>query len=507
MALEIEALDVDIAGRSVLRDLDLRLAASAIVTLEGPSGVGKSTLLQALLGMLPATARASAARLRVLGRALDLASAPRGGAFQVARWLRGAGLLGRVALLEQDALASLDPLWTAGAALREVLRLQVAWVDAEALRAAELGALAEVGLGADESSRHPHELSGGQRQRLALALAPASRPGLLLLDEPTSALDAETAGALAATLREIAAGGPAMLVVSHDEAFAAALGGERWRLSAGRLSEVASRAPPRGPLAPRAAATASDPASGADAAVAVPRLELRDIDLATPDGRRELVRGANLTLHAGEVRVLVGPSGSGKSSLLAACCGLRRPMAGRVLRDGVALDVTDTKALDRHWRRLAWILQRPGASLPPRWPIERSVADPLRVAGVDGAEVKRRAAEALEAVGLGGLGGRLPHQLSGGQQQRAAVARALAQAADLLLCDEPSSALDPASSAELAQLLRAIAADQGVSVLCASHDDDFITALGGQVHRIVDGRLVASAWQAPDGGLAAPAFG
>ncbi len=490
LALEIAALHVDIAGRAVLRGLDLRLESSAIATLEGPSGVGKSTLLQALLGLLPSTARASAGRLRVLGRDLDLAKAPRGDAFHVARWLRSAGLLGRVALLEQDALASLDPLWRAGAALREVLRLHAPERAAAALREAELAALAQVGLSAAESARHPHELSGGQRQRLALALALASRPGLLLLDEPTSALDAATAGSLAATLRQVAANGPAMLVVSHDDAFAAALGGARHRLSDGRLIAHALSTAPGAPPPPVAARRATTAGAAGATPRALPRLQLRGLELATPDGRHTLLRGADLALAAGEVRVLVGPSGSGKSSLLAACAGLRRPTAGAIFRDGVAIDVDDAAALRRHWRKLAWVLQRPGASLPPRWPIARSVADPLRIAGVESAEADRRASSALEAVGLQGLGGRLPHQLSGGQQQRAALARALAQAADLLLCDEPSSALDPATGEELARLLRTIAADHGVSVLCASHDAGFIAALGCEAHRIVDARLV-----------------
>lgn len=220
-------------------------------------------------------------------------------------------------------------------------------------------------------------------------------------------------------------------------------------------------------------------------------LSLHSLVLHTPQGQ-PLLRDVDLTLGPGELLVVAGPSGSGKSSLLAAVAGLRTLAAGELRIDGTPLDPTRPAVRRAFWPRLSWIGQSPGASLPPRWPLLRSVADPLRVRGMVAHEAEEQARGALATLGLQGLERRRPHEVSGGQAQRACIARALAQQAELLLCDEPSSALDETLASELAATLRAVAANRGVAALIASHDAGFVAALGAPVRAIDGGRLLAA---------------
>lgn len=228
-------------------------------------------------------------------------------------------------------------------------------------------------------------------------------------------------------------------------------------------------------------------------------LTLRGVSLQTPTGQ-SLLQEVDLALPAGGIVVLAGASGAGKSTLLAAVAGLRTIAAGEMVVDGQRVDPTRPAARAALWPRLSWIGQSPGASLPPRWSLVRSVMDPLVVRGVAAAEAERRARDALAALGLAAHAERRPHEVSGGQAQRACIARALAQQAELLLCDEPSSALDEDLAVELARTLRTIAADRGMSALIASHDAAFITALGADVRAIDGGRLLgaasAASWRA-----------
>lgn len=165
---------------------------------------------------------------------------------------------------------------------------------------------------------------------------------------------------------------------------------------------------------------------------------------------------------------LVGESGCGKSTLGRIACGLILPDSGRMLFNDRLLP----KASSKSWAagRVQMVFQDPASSLDPRMRIQRSIAEPLLAAGVKRKEALDKAAEFLEIVGLGGLGGRYPHQFSGGQRQRIAVARALITHPDIIVCDEPVSALDASVQAQILNLLREAQEQFGPAYLFISHD-------------------------------------
>jgi len=207
----------------------------------------------------------------------------------------------------------------------------------------------------------------------------------------------------------------------------------------------------------------------------------------TASGGLTVLRGVNLDVRPGEVVGLIGPSGSGKSSLLHAAGLLERPTAGQILIDGVDVSHLDERART-HIRlaRIGFVYQF--HHLLPEFDARDNVALPLRIAGVAQPQARARAAEVLTALGLGERLTHPPAQLSGGEQQRVAVARALANRPRLLLADEPTGNLDPATSHTVFEALHRLVKDTGVAALIATHNME----LAGHMDRVFalkDGHL------------------
>ena len=220
-------------------------------------------------------------------------------------------------------------------------------------------------------------------------------------------------------------------------------------------------------------------------------LSMLDVTLEYPDGSgtTTALDGVSLTAHAGQLVSLVGPSGSGKSSLLAAAATLVRPTRGKVIIDG-----TDTTGLrDRELTALrrskvGIIFQQPNL-LPSLTAVEQLIiGDHLRGRPVRAARAK--AAALLDVVGLGAGAGKLPHQLSGGQRQRVNIARALMGSPKVLLVDEPTAALDHERSASIIGLLRQVTTEFSVATVMVTHDTEFVP-LTDAVATMRDGRLTA----------------
>jgi len=218
-------------------------------------------------------------------------------------------------------------------------------------------------------------------------------------------------------------------------------------------------------------------------------LILEDISLTLPSpaGPVEILKGLDVRVGAGERVALVGPSGSGKSSLIAVAAGLERPTGGRVLLFGEDLAKLDEDGRARLRRgRVSLVFQ--SFHLLPNMTAAENVAAPLEIAGVR--EAGDTAREWLERVGLSARGHHYPHQLSGGEQQRVALARALACQPKLLFADEPTGNLDAANAAHVAELMFDLVAMTGAAMVLVTHDEA-LAARADRTVRLGGGRVAA----------------
>ncbi|WP_329443295.1 ABC transporter ATP-binding protein [Streptomyces sp. NBC_01426] len=219
-------------------------------------------------------------------------------------------------------------------------------------------------------------------------------------------------------------------------------------------------------------------------------VELTGVTKEYPGGVAAL-RGVDLTVTSGELLAIVGPSGSGKSTLLHIVGTLDRPTAGSVSIAGYDVAALSDRSLSAlRSRHVGFVFQ--SFHLVPGISARANVAEGLLYSGFSRAERGRRAARALERVGLGDRMDHRPHELSGGQKQRVAIARAVAGEPDLLLADEPTGALDTASGDAVMELLRELNAD-GATIAVITHDQEIAASLPRQV-RIRDGEIVADVW-------------
>lgn len=212
-----------------------------------------------------------------------------------------------------------------------------------------------------------------------------------------------------------------------------------------------------------------------------PVLSVRDLTRTYPtaQGGLTVLKGVDLDVHPGELVGLIGPSGSGKSSLLHAAGLLERPTSGTVMIDGENVGALDERTRTRlRLSRIGFVYQF--HHLLPEFDARDNVALPMRIAGLPQAEARRRAEQTLTALGLGERLTHQPAQLSGGEQQRVAIVRALANKPRLLLADEPTGNLDPATSQAVFEALRTLAKTTGVAALIATHNME----LAGHMDRV-----------------------
>jgi putative ABC transport system ATP-binding protein len=229
------------------------------------------------------------------------------------------------------------------------------------------------------------------------------------------------------------------------------------------------------------------PAGSAAVAAGDALVRIRGLCLTVPAaaGPVNILRGIDLDIAAGEAVGVVGPSGSGKTSLLMVLAGLERASAGSVRLAGQELTALDEDALARLRRRHVGIVFQAFHLIPTMTALE-NVAVPLELAGVR--DAMARAADSLRAVGLGARLAHLPGQLSGGEQQRVALARALAPRPTLLLADEPTGNLDRATGAAVMDLLFALRAEAGATLVLITHDPA-LAARCSRIVRLADGRI------------------
>ncbi|GAA0899719.1 ABC transporter ATP-binding protein [Pseudonocardia zijingensis] len=486
---------------AAVRGVSLSVAPGEVVAIVGESGSGKSTLAHAVAGLLPGTGRIDAGRITLGEQELT------GLSDRAWRTVRGR-LIG---LVPQDPGVALNPVQRVGAQVAEALTVH-GLADRRSAPARAVELLAEAGLpdAAARARQYPHELSGGMRQRVLIAIGIAARPQLLVADEPTSALDATVQRQILDRLDELVrASGTAVLLITHDLGVAADRADRLVVMQGGRVVEEGPvrevLAAPRDPytrrllesapgLRPSVAHTTTERGTHPGETGDSPLVEVRDLVKEFPLGRGHIraVDGVSFTIARGETLALVGESGSGKSTTARLVLRLADPTSGTVLFDGTDI----TRVRGRAWRELRrraqLIYQNPFASLDPRFPIAEVIAEPLRAFRVGDARSRRaRAAELLDRVALPeAVLDRRPAELSGGQRQRVAIARALALSPDLVVCDEPVSALDSHVSAQVLDLLAELQADAGLAYLFISHDLAVVRRIAHRVGVLRDGKLL-----------------
>ncbi|KUO10454.1 dipeptide ABC transporter ATP-binding protein [Streptomyces sp. DSM 15324] len=505
--LEIRGLSVSYRTRggtvSAVRGVDLDVWPGQVTAVVGESGSGKSTTAHAVTRLLAANGTIDAGAVR-FGRH-DLATLSEA----ELRTVRGA----QIGLVPQDPTVSLNPVRRIGDQVAEVLRIHgLATRRTAAAEAVEVLDRAGLSDAAVRARQYPHELSGGMRQRALIAVAIAAKPRLIIADEPTSALDVTVQRVILDHLQRLTEeSGTAILLVTHDLGVAADRAQRLVVMSQGRVVEAgetrAVLADPRHEYTRRLLASAPSlitarprtPVSTAPSGTAVPLVEARNLvkefSLPRAGGEARTVRAVDdvsLTLQRGQTLALVGESGSGKSTTARLVLRLADATSGRVLFDGT--DVTTAKGAEvRQLRRRAQLVyQNPYASLDPRFSIAEVITEPLRAFKVgDRASRLDRARLLLDRVALPAATlERRPAELSGGQRQRVAIARALALSPDLVVCDEPVSALDVSVQAQVLDLLAELQADTGVAYLFISHDLAVVRQIAHQVAVMRAGRVV-----------------
>ncbi|WP_091234407.1 ABC transporter ATP-binding protein [Microbacterium sp. 3J1] len=470
-ALELEGLRIDFGAGPVVDGVSLTVDRGECVAIVGESGAGKSLTARALLGLTPAGARVGVDRLVVDGT--DAARLGERGW----RALRGA----RIALVSQDALVSLDPLQRIGSEIAEPVRLHRLARGRAELRRRVRALLGRVWMpDPDRRARqYPHELSGGLRQRALIASALAADPAVLVADEPTTALDATVQARILGLLRDIVDQGTALVFISHDFAAVRRIADRVLVMRGGVVVESGTVAdvlgnPQHAYTRQLIAATMHEP-RGERQAATDPVLVATGVTK-TFDGIAA-VHDASFAVAEGRTLGVVGESGSGKTTLARMIVGVEAPDDGGLRWRGR--------------RRVQLVHQNPLGAFDPRWSIGRSLREALAAGGVPRAERSARVEALLEEVDLDpALASRRPISLSGGQRQRAAIARALAADPEVLVLDEPVSALDPSVRELVLRLLLRLQRERDLTMIFVSHDLDVVGAVADDVLVMQDGAIV-----------------
>jgi len=522
---------------SAVSGVSFRVRPQSTVALVGESGSGKSVVSQTILRILPKNAEITRGEVlfadpRRGGQVVDLACLPRDGSAM--RDIRG----GRISIIFQEPMTSLSPLHTIGNQVIEALR-QHREVTAPEARELSADMLRLVGFSEPKRALryYPFELSGGLRQRAMIAMALVCRPALLIADEPTTALDVTIQAQILKLVIDLQQElGMAVLLITHDLGVVANVAEEIIVMYRGEVMESGTlgdifraaehpylrallRAVPRFDMqagerlvpireirsgeAPHLMARKAEWPADANG----PLLECVDVRktyaprssgwFGAKTGRRIVsVDGVSLRIERGECLGLVGESGCGKTTLCKVLLRAVTPDSGSVVFNDTGKQ-TDVLALDgdglqRFRRRVQYVFQDPFGSLNPRMTVQDIIEEPLVIHGVGDARSRRELVrELVDLVGLDlGHLRRYPHSFSGGQRQRIGIARALALRPDLLICDEPVSALDVSIQAQILNLLKDLKQKLSLTYLFISHNLAVVDYIADRIAVMCAGRIV-----------------
>lgn len=519
-----------------VRRANLRVLPGKVTALVGESGSGKSVLSQAVMGILPNTARV---RGRILfsdpekpGTTQDILQMSRDG--PEIRALRGS----RIGKIFQEPMTSLSPLHTIGNQVSESLQIHTPMARAERkARTEEM--LSLVGFPSPKRAydMYPFELSGGLRQRAMIAMALICRPALLIADEPTTALDVTIQAQILQLLRGLQTKlNMAMLLITHDLGVVANVADEVVVMYHGEIMEAGPveaifrrpghpylkglmAAVPHFDLKPgeRLKALREVPVNvenllgkqtapvskGADDIL----LSVRDLKKiyttrnsawfgSSQQSSVRAVDSVSFDIRRGECLGLVGESGCGKTTVSKILMRAVTPNGGSVVFNGREgpIDVLDAEgdALRLLRAKIQMVFQDPVSSLSPRMTVENILSEPLEIHQRGNSASRLATVKSLmQAIGLDPrFIKRYPHSFSGGQRQRIGIARALALGPELLICDEPVSALDVSVQAQILNLLKDLQKELGLTYLFISHNLAVVDYMADRIAVMCGGRIV-----------------
>ena len=502
--------------------VDLELAAGETLAIVGESGSGKSTTAMAVIGLLPGNGRVTRGSITLDGR--ELAGAPE----SVLRTVRGA----QIGLVPQDPMSNLNPVSKIGTQVAETL-LAHGLATSKDVDQKVIETLAAAGLpdAAERAKQYPHEFSGGMRQRALIAIGLACNPRLLIADEPTSALDVTVQKTILDQLERMTSDlGTSVLLITHDLGLAAERAARVVVMHRGRIVEqgparqiledprepytqalvkaapsvAVARLRPEvfaKPVAPVAAVTDAEPVDAGSAPASAPD-NIVEVEGLTKvyriRGKKEdfaAVQDVSFAIPRGETVAIVGESGSGKTTTARMLLKVIEPTSGSMRFDGQDVAKLSGRALRDFRQKVQPIFQDPYSSLNPMFTIERIISEPLDFYRRGStAERDARVRKLLDDVALPqSMLRRYPSELSGGQRQRVAIARALALQPELIVCDEPVSALDVLVQDQILRLLRDLQSEYGLSYLFISHDLAVVRLVSDYVCVMKDGHLVEAA--------------
>lgn len=484
-----------------VKDVSFTLHRGQTIALVGESGSGKSVTARAIMKLL--TKRASVSpKTEIIYAGQNMAQL----SDRDMRRLRG----NRLTMIFQEPMSSLNPVYTIGSQLAEVLRIHNPKMKkAESwARAQDLLELVQIPDPEARIRQYPHQLSGGQRQRVMIAMALANNPDVLIADEPTTALDVTVQAEILNLIKALQAKmGMAVILITHDLTVVRQFADHVYVMQHGVVREEGPTetifTAPQHPYTQRL--LGSEPKGQANPLQGHPEtvIEGRGVRVTytlrkggTFKGHNydlQAVDGLSLALKRGETLGIVGESGSGKTTFGQALLRLTKLTQGEVDFMGQRIEGLDRAAMKPFRQRMQIVFQDPFSSLNPRMSVRQIIEEGLTVnnIGTAGADRLDRVKRALRDAGMPySILSRFPHEFSGGQRQRLAIARAIALEPEFILLDEPTSALDLSVQAQIIDLLRKLQAEKGLSYLFISHDLKVVRALCHRVIVMQNGKIV-----------------
>ncbi|MES9850763.1 MAG: dipeptide ABC transporter ATP-binding protein [Candidatus Thiodiazotropha sp. L084R] len=489
--------------------IDFQIDRGETFCLVGESGSGKSITALSIMRLLPEAAL-SVHSGQILfksddGEAVDLTSLSEADMRQV----RG----GRIAMIFQEPMSSLNPVFTIGEQILEAVKLHFPRLSESEAWARVMNALKEVQVPDPETrvNSYPHQLSGGQRQRVMIAMAMACEPDLLIADEPTTALDVTVQREILRLMKALQARtGMAILFITHDFGVVSKIADRVGVMQNGKLVETGKTEQiihsPSHIYTQSLIAALPENLARSQTHTPVenqqPLIKLSNLEIHFPV-RKGLLRrvvdkvravdGVDLEIPRGQILALVGESGSGKTTLGRGILRLTEPTSGQIAFDNTDITEMNRSQLRRFRRNMQIIFQDPISSLNPRLSIAAILTEPMKVHGI-GESRDERIEIARDLLGQVQMEEdalwRYPHEFSGGQRQRIGIARALSLNPSFIVCDEITSALDVSVQAEILKMLLELRRQHSLTLLFITHNIGVVEYVSDRTAVMYQGRIV-----------------